>query len=73
MSKAFDKRYDTAEALATELIELVKDKAVRYTVPGHDDQGLAYVVGYMSSVLRRVAAESPAALEQLEHSVRAAR
>jgi hypothetical protein len=73
MSKAYDKRFDLADQLSDELLELVKEKGKQYGMPGHDENGLAYVVGYMRSVLQTVAAQSPAAMERLELSVRAAR
>jgi hypothetical protein len=73
MSKAYDKRFELADQMADELLELVKEKGKQYGMPGHDEAGLSYVVGYMRSVLQSVAAQSPAAMERLELSVRAAR
>ncbi len=71
MSKAFDKRFELADQLTDELVELVKAKGEKYS----SDRGdvYAYATGYIRSVLQSVAAQSPASMERLEQALRAAR
>lgn len=71
MSKAFDKRFELADQLTDELVELVKVKGEKYSSDRGD--AYAYTTGYIRSVLQSVAAQSPAAMERLEQALRAAR
>lgn len=71
MSNAFNKRYDLADKLTDELVELAKAKGEKYTVAG--ESAYAYATGYIRSVLQSVAAQSPASMERLEQALQAAR
>jgi hypothetical protein len=68
--KALQNRYKQASELTDALVELVLDKAEKRV--GSDGKAI-YSVGYLNSVLRSVAASSPAAIKELEQILRAAR
>lgn len=65
MSKAFSDRYDQADLLTETLLK----QAFRRSKSSVGEESPHYALGYIMSVLKRTAAQSPAALKELQLAV----
>lgn len=65
MTNAYSKRYDQADALTEALLR----QAFKASHRSVGEESPHYALGYIMSVLKRVASESPASLKQLQDSV----
>lgn len=65
MTKAFSDRFDQADLLTEALLQ----QALKRSKRSVGEESPHYALGYIMSVLKRVAAESPSALKQLRDSV----
>ena len=65
MSNPFSDRFDQADQLG----EILLKQAFRRSKSSLGEESPHYALGYIVSVLKRVAAESPSALKQLRDSV----
>ena len=65
MTKAFSDRFDQADLLTEALLH----QALKRSKSSVGEESPHYALGYMMAVLKRVAAQSPAALKELQLSV----
>lgn len=65
MTKNFPTRYDQADMLAEALLK----QAFRSAKSSVGEESPHYALGYILSVLKRTAAQSPSALKELQASV----